>query len=406
MKENKSNFKAVYIFIFGLALFIFGGYWLTQHTTILTEKIPGNSEVIKDFNKNVKGDVSLVEVGTVLTIPEEVKEIMRAKASKMMENEHAKNIGFTVVPSNGVNSQPKYSPDFKFEKIFFANLKPKYLSDFYGSMYLYESEFVDKSSYDSMYTKFCMNYLAMGDTDQTIEQQPFFDKIINDTLYDNFKDITWEYLSNTDNYFDIFHDNMLVYSRELMEFTLDADNYKYSKYAEKYKFGPDAFNGSEVITENTIITFIPTSVEKISENKILVNIEVDKPVTDRYIAEIVRYIGGKWTQNNPNGYKNENNHVFIKIYDKDIKLENFGGYGIYCVDTEDWHDKYFDAFRWYPNEQGIKLITEYFKKIEEYKNNGKIIIPSQILSDIAKSEKLDYFDVVNCVLSYIYMMTN
>lgn len=401
MKKNKSNFKAVYIFILGFALFIFGGYWLTQHTTIFAEKIPGDSESIKEFNKIVKGDVSSIEIGTVFNIPEEVRDVLRVKANNLLKNMDPTKEFFSYVPTEQIRT--KYKDNFKLEDIVWGNLKPKYLKDFSGAMYLFHQTNEMNPDFEDSFKNFCFTYISMGDSSQIIDQNLLLESFANEEGEYIVKSLHDLYIKNNDNYYDILHDNVSLLSWKVFRSYPPSYNVKYNNKVEKFKFGPEQFNDASNIAEHSIVSFIPTSVEKISDNQILIHIELSGPVTSGYIHQLKNFIGEKWVQQNREGYNVDKNHVFIKIYDKDILIENFGGYGVTCADTPEFTRSSYDGFRWYPNEAGIEIIKDYFARVNVLRDNDELINPNKIFSEMAKERNLDYFEVSNCVLSYIYM---
>lgn len=405
--ERKSTYKFFITLIIVIGMFISSMLVISSFTEQNNGKVVGNSDVIKEFNKNNSGDPTILEDGYVFNIPDEVQNELWKKAKIVENKDFMLNTGFSSIPDSGDNQdgnskEMKYSEEFSLEQIFYANLKPRNLNDYLGAMFIFDKKTDSSSDYEEMYRIFCVNYLSMSDEINSIDRLALISNIKNNQIDERYFELIDMYINSEPTYYDLIHNNLMYFGSDTFYYSLQYQDRKYANDMNNYIFGPSQYNDANIV-DKSMVAFIPTKISKINDNNYLIDISVDGPITNEYLSALKYHIGRLWKQKNRGDYDINKNHLFMKIIDVRIEDDKFGGYGIYCLDTIDGYGKSFDIFSWYPNNEGIQLINEYFRIVNEQVSINENIDPEKILKTIANNNNLNYYDVANCVLSYIYM---
>ena len=185
------------------------------------------------------------------------------------------------------------------------------------------------------------------------------------------------------------------------------------KYS-KANFNPKEYN-AYLENENYFVTYVPSAISKVGEHTYIIDLEVDKPVDTLALAIIKN-----------NMMANIKNHWDEEINLEDVKLDvmvrivnkgtpnlnkniNFGVFDI-MMDTEyitningdTISSDYYTIKTWFPNEEAIVWIEDYFSQINDAIENNKKLSVFDTIEDIADNYDVPVDDVVSVIFSCYY----
>ena len=160
------------------------------------------------------------------------------------------------------------------------------------------------------------------------------------------------------------------------------------------------------------VTYVPSSVSKLSDKTYIVDIEVDKPI-DELGASIIRSNFLTAIKNNDNDTSNLKDidlRVLVRIkYSKAPNLSEFFNLGVFDIinnsdylvnaDGKTVYSFFSNGYPWYPSEEALVWAEDFYTLAKEAYDNDTYFSIFETISDLSKKYGISENDMTSVIFS-------